>query len=198
MSYTYVKKITTALGWLRRLDALDPQTGEMVPVSAQPLMRIVGAATEGFMEVGETSDYIRLVGDFLATVQNADGSVAEYVSRTLIMPSVVDDVVLLMDRSKKETTVKGRTEDYYSVDKFYHTVEFVADISLVQPETPTRLGYVLSVQFSKYPSIATPLLRVAHDLTAWPVSTVELTSDPAAEATPASIAAKGKGKKKAA
>jgi hypothetical protein len=166
MTDTYVKKLTAANGWQRRLDAVDPETGEVISMPPQPFMRIAGRALDGWMETSETSDYIRWIGTFRAIAVNKDGTVSTFISRNLIFPAVSDYLQRYFHQTTKETTVKGRTSDYFiladanDADKKpldFVGLNFVSDVYLKQPLGKTRLGYEYEISFPLSPIVTSDM-----------------------------------------
>lgn len=159
-SLQYVKKITTALGWLRRLDAKDPATDAVIKMDPQPIMRLKAILVEGWEENSDLGPFIRWIGKIGCIAMNRDGSQSNYISRNLIMPPVVSDYITgAFKQTAKETNVKGRTGQYFSLPDDFVELPVVIDIYIKQP-TPGKVsatGYEFDMRIVKGPEMSNPV-----------------------------------------
>jgi hypothetical protein len=150
--YTYAKKITAGLGFLRPMTEFRDDDGKVLRPASDPvpLMRVGGEVTEAYEETSEYGNYLRFLGRFRADVVQRDGTVRSYSSVNLILPKTGEEWLQMQMKSEAKVTdkmPKNRTGIHFVPnvvdDDGFHAVAFVADIWLHAPrgEKASTKGY---------------------------------------------------------
>lgn len=162
--FAYTKKITAGIGWLRPLTEVRDNDGQILRPKGDPvpLMRIGGEVEEGAEEASEYGNFVRWRGRFRADVVQKDGSIKQYASMNLILPSVASDfIATMMKREMRQLgerkSVDKRTGLFYvpggdlpegadaasDAGKAFLAVKFIGDLWIKPPEgdKQSQTGY---------------------------------------------------------
>lgn len=156
----YKKKITAQLGWLRPVERREP------------LMRLICLVEEGWEEASQFGFYIRWVGKFKAQVVQRDGTISEYASRNLIIPSLASDMIAASFSVEEKGEVKtgARTGRHFRPTLEGALEVFnVFDVWLIPPsgDRASQTGYEYEVS-SVLPDTQDDMFaRLTHDVPAY-------------------------------
>lgn len=152
MSINIVRKISPALGYLRRMDELRDGAGNVVRAAQEPalLMRIKMIIDEGVEIATDKGLSIAWRGRMRAEVADRDGAVSEYDAPTAYLPGIASDFLLSAfqrtvgeagGRDKNATGVTYRPVDGDSVIA-------VLDIGIRAPtgKRESAVGYEYTVE----------------------------------------------------